>query len=69
MEGLIKGLVDVVFGGGDECCGGDDERDERFRFVWVNVCFILFMFCYILLLLLNCVFDDLDLEMVVGGFW
>lgn len=68
MEGLIKGLADVAFGGGDERRGGDDERDERPRSTWANVCPISFMLCYILLLLLNCVSDDLDLEMVAGGF-
>ncbi|WZZ75470.1 hypothetical protein YC2023_086840 [Brassica napus] len=37
MEGLIKGLADVAFGGGDERRGGDDDRDERPRSTWANV--------------------------------
>lgn len=43
MEGLIKGLADVAFGG-DERRDGDDQRDERPRSTWANVCPIPFIF-------------------------
>lgn len=62
MEGLIKGLADVAFGGGDERRGGDDDRDERPRSTWANVCPLyhscsaIYYYYY-----LNCVSDDLDL--------